>query len=95
MEDKMAVNAGEPFLLQFTIANKTDYSILIDNAQLFLVRVIGMSVWLSALLVWLKSFSKERVALPSTFYSRLGRISIANKYPNFARAKLKTKDLRQ
>ena len=41
MEDKMAVNAGEPFLLQFTIANKTDYSIHIDSAQLFLVRVVA------------------------------------------------------
>ena len=37
----MAVNAGEPFLLQFTVANKTDYSIHIDSAQLFLVRVVS------------------------------------------------------
>ena len=36
----MAVNAGEPFLLQFTVANKTDYSIHIDSARLFLVRVV-------------------------------------------------------
>ena len=36
----MAVNAGEPFLLQFSVANKTDYSIHIDNAQLFLVRIV-------------------------------------------------------
>lgn len=36
----MAVNAGEPFLLQFTIANKTDYSILIESAKLFLVRIV-------------------------------------------------------
>lgn len=33
----MTVNAGEPFLLQFVMANKTDYSVLIDQAQLKLV----------------------------------------------------------
>lgn len=35
----MTANAGEPFLLQFTLANKTDYSIHIDNAQLHLVSI--------------------------------------------------------